>query len=327
MPGVLRLEAELGVNRKTVETALRRLEMEGMLISQGPGRRRLICQMNGAKRASLRVAMLIAEPADRGVGYLIGMRHKLIEAGHHIVDPPKTMTELGMDVGRIMRMVGKTEADAWLVAAGSHEVLESFVARGAPTFALFGRRRGFPIAGVGPDKPSAIAVATKTLIGLGHRRIVMLVRRLHRIPIPGASEQAFLNELAIHGIPPSPSYHLPDWEFTVDGFHGCLESLFKITPPTALIIDEMPFYVAAREFLAKHGLRIPADVSLVSTDADPAFAWCKPSVSHIRWNHDPVVRRVVRWAGNVSAGKQDLRQSSTPAEFVVGGTIGPARHG
>ncbi|MCE9610520.1 MAG: GntR family transcriptional regulator [Chthoniobacter sp.] len=42
MPGVLRLEKELGVNRKTVEAALRQLEREGLLAGQGAGRRRLI---------------------------------------------------------------------------------------------------------------------------------------------------------------------------------------------------------------------------------------------------------------------------------------------
>jgi len=38
-----------------------------------------------------------------------------------------------------------------------------------------------------------------------------------------------------------------------------------------------------------------------------------------------VLRRVVRWAGNVARGKADGRQSFTKAEFVDGGTVGPAR--
>ena len=38
---------------------------------------------------------------------------------------------------------------------------------------------------------------------------------------------------------------------------------------------------------------------------------------------EALLRRVVQWAANVSHGKKDLRQSLTPAEFVVGGTIGP----
>lgn len=83
--------------------------------------------------------------------------------------------------------------------------------------------------------------------------------------------------------------------------------------------------MAAQQFLAGRGLRVPGDVSLVCTDADPALVWCQPSVAHIRWDSRPVVRRVVRWAANISHGKQDRRQTLTKAEFVSGGTIGPAK--
>ena len=43
-----------------------------------------------------------------------------------------------------------------------------------------------------------------------------------------------------------------------------------------------------------------------------------------RWDSHPVVRRIVRWAADVSCGKEDLRQTLTPAEFVPGGSVGPA---
>ena len=109
------------------------------------------------------------------------------------------------------------------------------------------------------------------------------------------------------------------------GFQECLESLFRVTPPTALIIDESPFFLAALQFCARKGLRVPQDVSLICTDDDPHFAWFTPEVAHIRWDRRPVVRRIVRWAANVSRGKTDLRQTLTQAEFVEGGTIGPAK--
>ena len=96
------------------------------------------------------------------------------------------------------------------------------------------------------------------------------------------------------------------------------------TPPTALILDEPILYHAAHHHLAKRGLRVPEDVSLVCTDADPDLAWCEPSVAHIRWDYRPVVRRVVRWVNNVAAGKEDRRQSFTKAEFIEGGTVGVA---
>ena len=70
---------------------------------------------------------------------------------------------------------------------------------------------------------------------------------------------------------------------------------------------------------------MPKDVSLICTDGDPHFTWCRPSVAHIHWDYRPVVRRVVRWADNVSQGKEDRRQSLTKAEFVEGGMVGPAK--
>ena len=326
MPGVLRLEAELGINRKTVETALRLLEVEGLLVPQGAGRRRLIRLPEHLASPSLRVAILLGEPSDLRLDYQVAIRHELVEAGQDAVYAPKSMVELGMDVKRIARMVKKTAADAWVVTAGSHAVLEWFIAQGEPAFALFGHRRGLPIAGVGPNKLPAITAATQALVGLGHRRIVMLARPRRRLPVPGAGEQAFLDELAACGIEPGP-YHLPEWEETVDGFNGRLEALFRLTPPTALIVDEAAFFTAALQFCAIRGIRVPHDVSLICTDADPTFAWCKPSVAHISWDSRPVVRRIVRWAANVSRGEVDVRQTLTPADFVVGGTIGPAGGG
>lgn len=325
MAGVDRLAVDLGVSRKTVEAALLILEREGLLVPQGVGRRRRIELPGGEKAAHrLRVAILLSEPVDRRLDYVVEVERELLKAGHDAFYADKCLSELGMDPGRVARMVARNEADAWVVAAGSIEILAWFAERGVPAFALFGRRRGLPLPGVGPDKVPAIAAATRTLIRLGHRRIVLLARTGRRLPEPGATERAFLDELAAAGIPPS-AYYLPDWEVSIKGFHVRLDSLFRLTPPTALVIQEAVFYVAALQFCANRGLRVPQDVSLVCTDADPAFAWCVPSVAHIHWDSRPLVRRIVRWAANVSCGNKDVRQTLTPAEFVPGGTIGPAK--
>ena len=61
------------------------------------------------------------------------------------------------------------------------------------------------------------------------------------------------------------------------------------------------------------------------SDDDSSFAWCVPPVSHIQWQSDPLLRRISGWAAKVGAGNEDLRQTLTKAEFVEGGTIGPAK--
>ncbi len=324
MPGRVELARDFGVSDQTTEAALVLLEKQGLLAGQGPGRRRRVAQpTQRPAAASLRIAILVGEPADQRRDIVVDIKHGLTEAGHVPFFAPWFMPELGLKVSTITRKLERTEADAWIVLSGSRELLEWFVVHDVPVFALFGRRRGLPVAGVGPDKPPAIAQATRRLIELDHRRIVLLALRAQRLPVPGASVQPFLDELAAHGMQPGP-FHLPDWEEDLDSFHSCLDGLFRITPPTAFIVDEANFFFATLLFLTNRRLRIPADVSLICTDGDPRFAWCRPSIAHIRWDDRPVTRRALRWAAHLACGERDLQQTLTKAEFIEGGTIGPA---
>ncbi len=59
VPGRIRLAAELGVNHKTVQAALRLLEQEGLLAPQGNGRVRRIVDPGSPEPARLRVMILL----------------------------------------------------------------------------------------------------------------------------------------------------------------------------------------------------------------------------------------------------------------------------
>ena len=87
----------------------------------------------------------------------------------------------------------------------------------------------------------------------------------------------------------------------------------------------MLLFVATQQFLARKKLRVPEDVSLVSMESDPSFAWCRPSVARISWDRSPVLRRVVGCVNNVARGKSDPRETLTRAEFIDGGTVGPVK--
>ena len=321
MPGEHRLAEEFAINRKTVKAALRMLENEGLLVNRGRGAQRRIVLPEDHAPPLLRVALLVFEAVDRGGDYILELRHQLETAGHLPFYPERTLLDLGMDVGRVARFVRRTEADAWVVQAGSRGVLEWFSAQETPAFALLGIHRGLPIAGAVPDKAPVFAEVTRRLLALGHTRVSFLCRSQLRLPQPGRVASAFLSTLEAAGIA-TGTFNLPDWEENKEGFEHILDSLFGHTPPTALILDEPFLYHAAVHFLMKRGLRVPEDVSLICTDADPGFAWCNPSISHIRWDYRPVVRRIVRWADNVAHGKEDRRQTRTKAEFVEGGTVG-----
>lgn len=325
LPGRDRLAVELGCSHWTVEEAMQRLAKEGMLVSQGRGLRRRI-ELSGAmpRGRTLRVAILPYEKSDRKTDYLIELVHQLQKAGHDASFVAKNMRELGMNVSRIARFVSGTEADAWVVISGPRDVLEWFAAQATPAIAMFGRFRQVAIAGTAPSKTSASIELVERLVKLGHRRIVSVVREERRKPTLGTLDRLFLDELRKHGIE-TGAYNLPDWRESPAGLQKLLDTLFQHTPPTALLLDEPALFIAARDHLARRGIVAPRDVSLVCYDYDIVFDWCIPAITHVAWDAQPLIRRVVKWADNISRGKNDRRVSSTDAKLVIGGTIGPAR--
>lgn len=323
LPGRKRLADELGCSPWTVEEAIKRLTREGILVSPGAGHRRKIKLTENIAPPSLRVGIFLYERIDEKLDYIVDLQHRLHEAGHVTVVPPKSLLDLKMNLVRISQLVESAEADAWVIQSGSSDVLKWFAKQSTPAFALAGRRRGVEIAGTGPDKIPAGQKAIRRLVELGHRKIVMIAREERRKPLPGLMERAFLNDLESLGITTSPNYNLPDWEDSVAGLYDRLNSLYKHSPPTALIIGETSLYLAVERHLARLGFLAPDDVSLICQDPDPAFIWFQPTVAHVTWDSRPMINRIIKWAENVARGNDDRRQTFTKAEFIEGGTIGP----
>jgi hypothetical protein len=327
LPGRKRLAGELGCSPWTVEEAMQRLAKEGLLVSPGAGSRRRIVLSEGMTRPrALRVMILLYEETDRKASYMVDLLHRLRDIGHEAIFAEKTMRDLGMNVKRIGRFVEGSAADAWVVMAGSRDILEWFAGRKTPAFALFGRNSKSPLASLSLQKAEALIDLADRFVDLGHRRIVILSREERRKPNPAFLEQLFLDRLEARGIPTGP-YNLPDWGDSPREFRQIFDSLFRLTPPTALIVDQPSLCIAVLQHLSRLGLTAPADVSLACTDMSDSFEWCDPGIAHIAWDSRPVINRVAKWADNIGHGKDDRRKNASKVRLVLGGTVGPVRKG
>ena len=332
LPGVLRLAAECAVSKDTMRAALRLLEKEGLLSAGRAGGRRTVLAASVATRASgartLRVAILLHLPLEKESAplqqTLRDIQREMEAAGHTVAFAPKTQTELRFAPARIAKLVGATPADAWIVPAAPRPVLEFFAEQPLPAIALGGRSIGLEMASAGVDGTPALCDAARRLLALGHRRLVLICGREWRQPPGGRTVLAYTAELAAHGIA-AGDFHLPDFEPTAAGLRALFESLFRVTPPTALIMETADYAVAAFAFLARRKLAIPRDVSLVCLYPDTSLQWCDPPVARLRHEDALVVQRVVRWCRAVARGQVDRAPVMVPAEFNGGGTICPAR--
>ncbi len=328
LPGVVRLAAECDVSTGVVRAALRKLEAEGVVTAGGLGRCRTIVppEEGGTPLHTLRVGILLHDSTINATPILWEIQRNLEAAGHLVSIAKKSQIQLNYNVASIISMVKETPADAWIICAGSYELLQWFSWQSLPSIALYGRSGGLPLARTGPDKAPAYLDAVRQLIALGHRRIVMITLAGRRKPVPGTIERLVLEEIRAHGIETGP-YNLPDWEETPGGFNALLEKLFRTTPPTALIIDETQKLIAAMHFLARHHIEVPGQVSLVFTDFDGELDWCFPPIAHMEWNTTYIVRRIVRWVEAVRKGNPDRKIINYPVTFVPGGSIGPVSQG
>jgi len=322
LPGRDQLAVELGVSHTTMEAAMRRLTKEGLLVSQGTGkRRRIVLSESHVVPRDFRIHFLSYESFSPGLPQTLDLLAQLRKAGFAVEAAPKSLLDLDMDAKRVARLVQQNPADAWIIASGSREVLEWFSQQPAPSYAYFGNKADIPIAGCSVRRN--MTVLTRRLFELGHRRIVLLVREEHLKPKLSFFASLFMESLQEMGLSPN-SYNLPAWGYQPEGLRRCLDALYKVTPPTALITTETSILLAVRDYQARRGIIAPRDVSLISLDQSPVFAWCDPLVAHFVWDARSLNRRVVRWAKNVVLGKDDRRQIFTAAKFIEGGTIGPA---
>jgi len=250
----------------------------------------------------MRIIVLLGDDSDRHRSFILGLLNALQDAGYIASLSSKTLDEMGDEVEQVARFADQAAADAWVVFCGTQSVLEWFAAQSCPSFAISGRVRNVQIPSFGPDKVPAVRIAVQRLVELGHRRIVMLCLSVGRTPKPSYMKRAFFKELETQGIQTGP-YNLPDWEENRVGFQKSLDSLFGLTPPTALVIDESALLSARLQFCTKRGLQIPRDFSLVSSARDVSFEWCHQSISHISRPVHPITKRIVEWADNVTHGK------------------------
>lgn len=322
IPGRNTLVKRLGVGGDTVQTALEQLEREGLLESQGAGRRRRIVPTSKNQRTALQVKMLLYEREDSSHRLILELRRQLESAGHGLDFATKTLKDLKQNPRKVAEWVRADPSSAWIVNGGSRPVLEWFAQAEMPAFALYGGMTDLPIAGTGPDKLSALREALRCLQRRGDRRIIMLVREEVRRAKRGPFLRTFFEDLEHMGIT-TGSYNLPDWEESPQGLSACLDQIFKVTPPTAIIVEDPVLCLAVRNYLAEKRGAALRKVALICADQDPSLSWCWPVIPHMQWEHQAVVRRVVRWVKQVAQGKEDRQQQLVPAKLVGSDSISP----
>jgi LacI family transcriptional regulator len=165
------------------------------------------------------------------------------------------------------------------------------------------------------DHRSGAMEATRYLIGLGHRRIALLMGSATMLP--GAERLAgFRQAHEAAGVEIDMSLVRPQMLATSFAFSEVRHLLQIADPPTAIITLGTRMLAGVLEALASSGLKVPEDVSLISVGDTDLARHATPSVTALTWDLGELGR---------TAGRTLLEQIRAGGEAVPKAILLPTR--
>lgn len=188
---------------------------------------------------------------------------------------------------------------------------------------LLEREMTLPVPAVGADHYTGVRHATQHLIGLGHRRIALISggqrNRVGRDRLAGLSDAHAAAGIALDPALLRLESFSPDY-----AFRETQMLLALAEPPTAIISAGMHLLEGVLPAIRSAGLRIPEDLSLVSSNDTPLARLATPAISVIRYDAhalgtEAALLLLKRMQGELPAGNTRIQM---PTEFVLRDSCG-----
>ena len=329
LPGELHLKDQLGVGRDTLRYALKLLEGEGWISSSKKGCQRGVCtsrlSTDGlAAPAHLPVTFLSPHPVEHRVTLLEleDTRLRLAEQGRTLRFVSPGIFQLKNPDRQLERLVEAYPSSAWILFITTEAIQRWFEKRGIPTLLYELPFPGVNLPFVVSNWEGAAFHAGIQLLRQEHQAIGLLEYRKRR---PGllAIERGLERAMASANAPSHLALFKDDQ--TPLSVARSLESAFnQKNRPTALVLTRAAQLLTCYSWMASRGIRVPADVSIVSLANDSWFADLHPPVCYYQPNSKLMSRSIAeRVVDLVTAGQTVRKSMHLQLEYVPGTTIGP----
>jgi LacI family transcriptional regulator len=296
LPSERLLAEELQVSRSTLRRALAHLHATGEIQAEhGRGQRIL---GHSQRRPSLRsrdVAILVPRPLEQlrpsQALWIDALRAMLSERdcrlhlihGHHYF---RNHAEAALE-----RLVRQRPVGCWILLLASAPCQRWFAQKGLPAIVAGSCHRGIDLPYRDLDHRAACRHAAGNLIALGHRRLAFVTLQA---PPAGdiASELGFQEAIAAtrEEVTSSVAKH----DGTPAHLFLTLRRLMAGRDrPTGLVVTQAYHALSVISGLARLGLRVPQDISVISRDDDPFFAFLQPEPCRYAADPKDYARRIL----------------------------------
>jgi LacI family transcriptional regulator len=317
----------LDVSRPTVRSALELLEREGVVAAAEQGKPRMVTPgWFGKAKVGPSVRFLLASPLhETPAGYQSVMRQMRLRLASHGI-PISVQVSGAFRAKSPARTLAKefaaAECDVWVIVDATPGIEDWLADKRVPCVCL-GGSYGHQLPRTGGDGNRAIREATRSLLDLGHRRIVYPLHNDYGVQMVAP----FREVMEESGVKWNESFHAPHWKDHAANWYPMLERMFAAAqPPTAFLTLGVRNLLPVLTWLGQHGLRVPADVSIIHMIDDPLLKFLYPPVTTYRLDSDKLCHAAVDLALRVAReGKPFDEARMIPMQRVEGRSTAPPR--
>lgn len=312
LPGEHELCGRLHVSRVTLRAALAQLQREG-LIKASQGRRREVANVSPPRPApaSTVVALLTPVPLEAmqrfALYWIDDLREHLAEAGYHLEIQENRTCFVPRPAAALAALAERVRPAGWVLYHSTARMQQWFSERALPCVISGSRHPGVQLPAVDLDYRAACRHAVGLMLAKGHRRLAFLN---HDSGLAGdrESEDGFL-EAARAG--KSVEARLLRHNGSLGGICREVDSMLAQKPrATALLVSKPQHLLTVLGHLARRGLRVPEELSLVSRDDESFLQHVLPTIARYSASPAMMARKVSRLV----------------LEMVRGGTVRPRDH-
>ena len=330
LPSERSLCRHLQVSRNTLRGALAELRKEGRVRAvHGAGNQIIVdASPRVARPASVRahdVALLTPDPIERlrpmqslwidDMRALLGERDIKLRVFHG-------QQYFGANAGpALQKLVARNPHGCWILMLAGEHVQRWFSRNHVPSIVAGSTFPDIDLPFRDLDHRAMCRHAAGVLLGLGHRRLVMLTQKSTRAG--DLESEAGFQEGVQQSRHPGATAAVIHHDGTVGGIARALDRLRKIEhAATGLLVMQPHFYLAAAGRLAQARVRIPQDISMISRDDDPFLAFVVPAPARYVVSRHGMAKALLRPVLELLAGDRvTQRAARIMPEFFRGESI------